>query len=124
MLKKRPELLILLVAVVGIGILYFSSIIKPVSYKDVGKYVGQTKRVDLQVAKTSGGLGEAVTLYSTLNDSDFKLIIPKSKLTSFPKNPELYYRGKHLRVNGLIEHIGSAYQMTLNNKSQIEEVRK
>ncbi len=124
MLKKRPELLILLVAVVGIGVLYLSSLFKPVSYKDVGKYVGQTKRVDLEVAKTTGGLGEAVTLYSTLNDNDFRLIIPKSKLTSFPKTPELYYKGKHLRVNGLIEHVSSYYQMTLNSRSQVEVLRK
>ena len=100
-----------------------SSRVGPIPYTKVPEAVGQTRKVVLEVQKINVEPGGDIFLHPDTDKIDFQVVIPGSFREFFPKNPEFYYQGKKVRVNGLIEQKGTAYRVVVKNQTQITVIK-
>jgi micrococcal nuclease len=93
-----------------------------ISYLDAGKYIGQTKTVEGTIVKTfKYTKGKIIFLnFHDPYQGYFTAIIWSSDWDKFPFAPEVYYKGKEVRVTGeIIEYKGSP-EIVVREPSQIE----
>jgi micrococcal nuclease len=93
-----------------------------ISYLDAGKYIGQTKTVEGTIVKTFKYIkGEIIFLnFHDPYQGYFTAIIWSSDWDKFPFAPEVYYKGKEVRVTGeIIEYEGTP-EIVVRDPSQIE----
>lgn len=119
-MKAYHKLAIIFVA--GIAIIGVISKFRLTPYTNVGRYVGQTKRVEFVVTSTLKKDNGDVLLYSERPDLFF-VEIPSGSVYRFPKNPDLVYRNQHLKINGVIEQQGKSYKIVARNRDQIKVLR-
>lgn len=93
-----------------------------ISYLDAGKYIGQTKTVEGTVVKTFRYTkGNVIFLdFHDPYQGYFTVVIWSSDWDKFPFAPEVYYKGKEVRVTGeIIEYKGTP-EIVVRDPSQIE----
>ena len=111
-----------IIFVVGLVIIGVISKFRLTSYTEVGRFLGQTKRVEFVVASTLKKDNGDVLLYSGRPDLFF-VEIPSASVSRFSKNPDLIYRNEHLKINGVIEQEGKSYKIVSRNRDQIKVLR-
>jgi len=92
-----------------------------VSWTDASKHIGQTKTVEGTIVRTFRS--STNTIFLNFHDpyqGYFCGVIFASDLSSFPFNPEDFYRGKEVRISGLIKLYQGAPEIIVENPSQIE----
>jgi len=92
-----------------------------INWADAGKYVGKTKTVEGTIVRTyrSG----SNTIFLNFHDpyqGYFYGVIFASDLKNFPFKPEEFYRGKEVRITGLIKLYQGSPEIIVENPSQIE----
>jgi hypothetical protein len=92
-----------------------------ISWTDASKYVGKTKTVEGTIVRTFRS--STNTIFLNFHDpyqGYFCGVIFASDLSSFPFKPEDFYRGKEVRITGLIKLYQGAPEIIVENPSQIE----
>ena len=92
-----------------------------ISWTDASKYVGKTKTVEGTIVRTFRS--STNTIFLNFHDpyqGYFCGVIFASDLSSFPFKPEDFYRGKEVRISGLIKLYQGAPEIIVENPSQIE----
>ena len=93
-----------------------------ISYLEAGKYIGQTKTAEGTIVKTFK-YTEGKIIFLNFHEpyqGYFTAIVWSSDWDKFPFAPEVYYKGKEVRVTGeIIEYKGSP-EIVVRDPSQIE----
>jgi hypothetical protein len=92
-----------------------------INWADASKHIGQTKTVEGTIVRTFRS--STNTIFLNFHDpyqGYFCGVIFASDLSSFPFKPEDFYRGKEVRINGLIKLYEGAPEIIVENPSQIE----
>jgi micrococcal nuclease len=92
-----------------------------INWADAGKYIGKTKTVEGTIVRTYRS--STNTVFLNLHDpyqGYFYAVIFASDLKSFPFKPEEFYRGKEVRINGLIKLYQGSPEIIVEDPSQIE----
>jgi hypothetical protein len=92
-----------------------------INWADASKHIGQTKAVEGTIVRTFRS--STNTIFLNFHDpyqGYFCGVIFASDLGSFPFKPEDFYRGKEVRINGLIKLYQGAPEIIVENPSQIE----
>ena len=110
------------VGLVPLLLFQLTTIFRPIALGDMYKYVGQSRKVVITVTRTFKHDTKGVYLYP-VGASDFSVLLPLANLGRFPKNPELVYANKTLRVVGKIYQEGKTFVMIVPSRDQVEEVR-
>jgi len=92
-----------------------------ISWQDAKNYEGKTKTVEGTIVRTyrSG----TNTVYLNFRDpyqGYFYAVIFSSDLKNFPFKPEDFYKGKEVRVTGLVQMYQGSPEIIVKNPSQIE----
>jgi len=92
-----------------------------ISYLDAGRYVGQVKTVEGTIVETFKSRNKVIFLdFHSPYEGYFKAIIWSSDWDKFPFSPEVYYKGKEVRVTGeIVEYKGSP-EIVVRDPFQIE----
>ena len=95
-----------------------------ISWQDVGNYEGETRTVEGTIVGAYRSSANAVYLhFHDPYQGYFYAVIFSVDLKNFPFNPEDFYRGKEVRVTGLIQFFQGSRnhpEITVKNPSQIE----
>jgi len=93
-----------------------------ISYLDAGKYIGQTRTVEGTIVRTYRyEKGNVIFLdFHDPYQGYFEVIIWRENWKNFPFAPEVFYKGKEVRVTGLIKDYKGSPQMELTSPRQIE----
>jgi hypothetical protein len=92
-----------------------------INWADAGKYVGKTKTVEGTIVRTFRSSTNTVFLdFHDPYQGYFEAVIFASALKNFSFKPEDFYRGKEVRINGLIKLYQGAPEIIVENPSQIE----
>lgn len=93
-----------------------------ISYLDAKKYIGQTKTVEGTIVRTNRyEKGNVIFLdFHDPYQGYFEVIIWRENWKNFPFAPEVFYKGKEVRVTGLIEDYKGSPQMEITTPKQIE----
>ncbi len=85
-------------------------------------YIGKEKIVEGKIVDTYKSKSNNVFLNFELPypNQCFSAVIFNSSLENFPPNPEKYYRGKTVRVKGVIKDYKGRAEIILENSEQIE----
>jgi len=92
-----------------------------INWADAAKYVGKTKTVEGTIVRTYRS--ESNTVFLNFHDpyqGYFYGVIFASDLKSFPFKPEEFYRGKEVRITGLIKLYQGSPEIIVEDPSQIE----
>jgi hypothetical protein len=92
-----------------------------ISWTDASKYVGKTKTVEGTIVRTFRS--STNTIFLNFHDpyqGYFCGVIFASDLSSFQFKPEDFYRGKEVRISGLIKLYQGSPEIIVENPSQIE----
>jgi len=92
-----------------------------INWADAGKYVGKTKTVEGTIVRTYRS--STNTIFLNFHDpyqGYFYAVIFASDLKSFPFKPEDFYRGKEVRITGLIKLYQGSPEIIVESPSQIE----
>jgi len=92
-----------------------------ISYLDAKKYVGQIKTVEGTIIRTYKS--DKNNVYLNFHDpykGYFSAVIFAKDLNNFPFTPEIFYRGKEVRITGMIELYEGDPEIVVRNPSQIE----
>ncbi len=84
---------------------WISSDANVISYLDAGRYIGQTKTVEGTIVRTYR-YDKGNIIYLDFHDpyqGYFEVIIWRENWKNFPFAPEVFYKGKEVRVTGLIK---------------------
>ena len=119
----KAVVVILIIGLVPLVLWQMTKIFRPIPMSDLHKYVGQSRKVEVTIGRAYQTSKGEVILY-VVESKDFRFILPASKITRFPKNPQLYYPGKRLRVTETLSQDEEGYFMELESKNQIGEVRQ
>lgn len=93
-----------------------------VSWQEAAQYYGDYKTVIGRIVTTHNS-GKACFLnFHPDYRNHFTAVIFRSDYSLFPRAPETYYRGKSVRVSGLIKKYRGKPEIILNSPSQIEIV--
>jgi micrococcal nuclease len=93
-----------------------------ISWQDAGKYYGQDKSVEGIIVATHRTAKFCFLDFSSNWEKDFTSVIFDSDFNSFPPNPEVFYKGKKVRVTGTIKEYKGKPEIILKDKSQIKIV--
>ena len=97
-----------------------------ISFLDAGKYVGQVKTVEGTIVRTYKCTKcRHKVIFLNFHDpyeGYFRAIIWEEDWNKFPFAPEIYYKGKKVRVTGKIELYKGAPEIVVREPSQIEVV--
>ena len=93
-----------------------------ISYLDAKKYIGQTKTVEGKIVRTLRyEKGNIIFLdFHDPYEGYFEVIIWRENWKNFPFAPEVFYKGKEVRVTGLIKEYKGAPQIEVTSPKQIE----
>lgn len=92
-----------------------------IPYLDAKKYVGQTKTVEGTIVRTYRSGSNTVFLnFHDPYQGYFYAVIFASDLSNFAFKPEEFYRGKEVRITGLIKLYQGSPEIIVENPSQIE----
>jgi hypothetical protein len=92
-----------------------------ISWADASKYVGKTKTVEGTIVRTFRSSTNTVFLnFHDPYQGYFCGVIFASDLSSFPFKPEDFYRGKEVRISGLIKLYQGSPEIIVENPSQME----
>jgi hypothetical protein len=92
-----------------------------INWADAGKFVGKTKTVEGTIVRTFRSSTNTVFLdFHDPYQGYFEAVIFASALKNFSFKPEDFYRGKEVRINGLIKLYQGAPEIVVENPSQIE----
>lgn len=96
-----------------------------VSACNAGNYTGQEKTVEGKVIDAYKSKTNTVFLNfgRSYPNQCFTAVIFSSDLTNFQENPQNYYKGKLLRIRGIIEEYEGKPEIKLMDISQIEVLR-
>ena len=92
-----------------------------ISWTDAGKYIGKTKTVEGTIVRTYRS--STSTIFLNFHDpyqGYFYAVIFASDLKSFRFKPEEFYRGKEVRISGLIKLYQGSPEIIVESPSQIE----
>jgi micrococcal nuclease len=102
--------------------LWKSQNLKPISWRDATKHYGEYATVEGTVA-AARNTGKACFLnFHPDYKRHFTAVIFASDFSHFPKNPETFYKGKTVRVTGVIKEYKGKPEIVLEDPSQIEIV--
>jgi len=91
-----------------------------VSWMDAARYVGQTKTVEGIIVRTFRS-GNAIFLdFHDPYQGYFMVVIFKSDWSNFKCQPEVFYKGKEIRVTGLIKTYQGSPEIIATSPTQIE----
>ena len=101
---------------------WISSDANVVSYLDANRYVGQTKTVEGEIVRTYRyEPGNVIFLnFHDPYQGYFTVIIWRENWKNFPFAPEVFYKGKEVRVTGLIYDYKGTPQIEVTSPKQIE----
>ena len=92
-----------------------------VNWAEAGKYVGKTKTVEGTIVRTYRSPSNTVFLnFHDPYQGYFYGVIFASDLKNFPFEPEDFYRGKDVRITGLIKLYQGSPEIIVEDLSQIE----
>ncbi len=92
-------------------------------YKDARKFLFQKVTVQMPVNETYNS-GRVIWLMPDSDiDSNFKVVIFPSVWSKWPETPDVYYKGKTIRVYGLIKVYRGWPEMIVNDPSEIQVVK-
>jgi hypothetical protein len=93
-----------------------------ISYLDAKKYIGQTKTVEGTIVMTLRyEKGNVIFLdFHDPYEGYFQVIIWREYWKNFPFAPEVFYKGKEVRVTGLIKEYKGSPQIEVTSPKQIE----
>lgn len=92
-----------------------------ISWQDAAKYVGKTKTVEGVIVRTHKSSSNTIFLnFHDPYQGYFYAVIFASDLGRFPFKPEDFYRGKEVRVTGLIKLYQGSPEIVVESPSQIE----
>ena len=96
---------------------------KIISWQDATKHYGETRTVEGKVVAThNSGKACFLNFHSDWRRS-FSAVIFASRFDAFPPEPEEHYRGKTVRVTGLIQEYQGKPEIVLESPDQIEVIR-
>lgn len=92
-----------------------------ITWTDASKYIGKTKTVEGTIVRTFRSSTNTIFLnFRDPYQGYFCGVIFASDLSSFQFKPEDFYRGKEVRISGLIKLYQGAPEIIVENPSQIE----
>jgi len=93
-----------------------------VLWEDADNYIGQEVVVQGRIVDTRYDKERGIVLLAFGPDftKDFKVVIFSPDLHLFPPNPETYYKGKLVRVKGVVQEVAGAPEMIVHSPEQIE----
>ena len=93
-----------------------------ISYLDAKKYVGQVKTVEGKIVRTYRyEPGNVIFLnFHDPYEGYFTVIVWRENWKNFPFAPEVFYKGKEVRVTGLIKDYQGTPQIEATSPKQIE----
>lgn len=90
-----------------------------ISWQDANKHYGKYVTVEGTIVDTYSS-GKACFLNFHADYKNYlSAVIFSDDLTKFTSNPEIYYRGKKIRIKGFVKEYQGKPQIVLNNKNQI-----
>jgi DNA/RNA endonuclease YhcR with UshA esterase domain len=95
-----------------------------ISYLDAGKHVGQRKTVEGTIVRTYKSSAAIFLNFHDPYQGYFYIVIFKDDWGNFPFKPEEYYRGKEVRVTGIIKMYKGSPEIIVDSPSQIEVAYK
>ncbi len=94
-----------------------------ISHKDAKKFLYQKVKVEMPVRETYNS-GRVIWLMPDADqDTNFKVVIFPSVWGKWPQVPDVFYKGKTIRVYGLIKTYRGWPEVIVNDPSQIEVVK-
>jgi len=101
---------------------WISSAENVISYLNAKKYIGQTKTVEGTIVRTYRyEKGNVIFLdFHDPYEGYFGVVIWSENWKNFPFAPEVFYKGKEVRVTGLIRDYKGSPQMEVTTPKQIE----
>lgn len=91
-----------------------------VSWRQAGKHIGEFLTVEGKIVETHNS-GKACFLnFHPEWRSSFTAVIFARSFVAFPPDPEDYYRGKRVRVTGMIREYRGKPEIILSSPDQIE----
>jgi len=92
-----------------------------INWADAGRYIGKTKTVEGTIVRTYRSSKNTVFLnFHDPYQGYFYVVIFASDLKNFPFKPEEFYRGKEVRVTGLIKLYQGSPEIIVEDPSRIE----
>ena len=97
-----------------------------ISWKDAGDYVGESVTIygpvkGTKVAKSSKGQPTFIDIGASYPSTDrVTCVIWSENRGSFPSSPEVYYKGKNIRVTGTLYVYNGGLNIEVSSPSQIE----
>jgi hypothetical protein len=92
-----------------------------INWADAGKHIGKTKTVEGTIVRTYRSSKNTVFLnFHDPYQGYFYVAIFASDLKNFPFKPEEFYRGKEVRITGLIKLYQGSPEIIVEDPSQIE----
>jgi len=101
---------------------WISSDVNVISYLDAKRYIGQVKTVEGKIVRTYRyEPGNVIFLnFHDPYQGYFTVIIWRENWKNFPFAPEVFYKGKEVRVTGLIKDYQGTPQIEATSPKQIE----
>ena len=94
---------------------------KVINWADAGKYIGQTKTVEGTIVRTyKSAKGTVFLNFHDPYKGYFYAVIFSGDLKNFPFQPEVFYKGKEVRVTGMIQLYEGSPEIIVKNPLQIE----
>jgi len=92
-----------------------------INWTDAGKYVGQTRTVEGIIVRTyKSAKGTVFLNFHDPYKGYFYAVIFSGDLKNFPFQPEVFYKGKEVRVTGMIQLYEGSPEIIVKNPLQIE----
>jgi DNA/RNA endonuclease YhcR with UshA esterase domain len=91
-----------------------------VSWQDAGRYVGQVKTVEGTVVRTHRSASAIFLNFHDPYQGYFYVVIFQSDWASFKCTPESFYKGREVRVTGLIKMYQGSPEIIVSSPTQIE----
>ncbi len=92
---------------------------RTISWQDAAKHYGKYATVEGTIVKTYNS-GKACFLNFHIDyKNHFTAVIFAPDFPRFPKNPEVFYKGKEVRISGYIKKYKGSPEMILNHPGQI-----
>jgi len=97
-----------------------------ISWKDAGDYVGESVTIygpvkGTKVAKSSKGRPTFIDIGASYPSTDrVTCVIWSENRGNFPSSPEVYYKGKNIRVTGTLYVYNGGLNIEVSSPSQIE----
>jgi hypothetical protein len=95
-----------------------------ISWKEAGKYYSQQKTVEGTIVSTNNTGKVCFLNFSSDVAKDLTAVIFAADLSKFPAHPEVFYKGKRVRITGKIQKDQGKPTLIVNWPRQIVVVQK